>query len=141
MLVIKRHGEATQAVNADPAFLAYFEFDSVASLCTGLLFKFRDAGHQFFLCRFPHIGTSIQNVCKMFSGISGLDNSAMNDARANHAPPAASSRIIRPNIMRNTSQGRRRIPRMKLERNGQPPIIPVTLPKCRKSPTFTWSRG
>jgi len=29
----------------------------------------------------------------MFSGISGFDDSAMNDPRANHAPPAASARI------------------------------------------------
>ena len=80
MLVIERYGEAAQTVNADAALLAYFEIDSVASLCNDLLFKFRDAGHQFFFCRIFHIDTSIKAV----SGNLGFDNSASNELGANH---------------------------------------------------------
>jgi hypothetical protein len=39
-----------KSINADTAFLADFKFQPAGSLAADLLFKLRNAGHQFFFC-------------------------------------------------------------------------------------------
>ena len=50
LFVIKRHRETAESINADTTLLADFKFQPAGSLVADLLFKLRNAGHQFFFC-------------------------------------------------------------------------------------------
>src|SRR5215470_4020072 len=50
LFVIKRHRKTAKSVNADATLLADFKFKPAGSLAADLLFKLRNACHQFFFC-------------------------------------------------------------------------------------------